>query len=338
MKVYAIENEFGLENLNQSTRPMPEVGPGQVLIAMKAVAVNRRDLIVLDGRYKRRLELPLIPFSDGAGEVVEVGEGVTRVQVGERVMPIFAQDWIAGEPADEKMRRMLGGPLDGVLAEYVVVDQQGVVTIPEHLSYVEAATLPCAGVTAWNALAEHGEVTAGDVVVTQGTGGVSIFALQLAQHLGAEVIATSSSDAKLDRVRQLGAAHVINYRDEPQWSDVVREITGGRGADHIIDVGGPGTLAQSIAAVRTGGHITLIGTLGDAAEPVNLHPVHLRNIRLQGIVVGSREMFEHFTRALEATKLRPVVDRTFGFVEAKQALEYVRAGGHLGKVVIDLEG
>jgi NADPH:quinone reductase-like Zn-dependent oxidoreductase len=336
MKAYQIQDDFGLDNFRQTERPDPTPGPGQVLIRMKAASPNFRDLMMIEGQYNPRQPLPLIPFSDGAGEVAEVGEGVERVEVGERVMPIFAQDWIGGEPSRDKFKSTLGGPLDGTISEYVLVDQAGVVPIPEHLSFEEAATLPCAALTAWNALVEQGGVKAGDVVVCQGTGGVSMFAMQFAKLLGAEVIMTSSSDEKLERVKGMGASHGINYRDEPEWGKVVRELTGGRGADHIIEVGGAGTLQQSLAAVRYGGHVSVIGVLSGVSQEINVVPILMHNVRVQGIFVGSREMLENMVQAMEVNEVRPVVDRVFEFEEAREALEYVKAGRHFGKVVVQV--
>ena len=336
MKAYEIRDDFGLDNFVQCERPDPKPGPGQVLVEMKAVSPNFRDVMMIEGQYNPKQPLPLIPLSDGAGEVVEVGEGVERVEVGQRVMPIFAQGWIAGRPSREKFKTSLGGPLDGTIAEYMVVDQDAVVGVPEHLSFEEASTLPCAALTAWNALAEHGDVCAGDVVVCQGTGGVSMFGLQFGRLLGAEVIQTSSSDEKLEKVVQMGAAHTINYRAQEKWGRVVRQMTDGRGADHIIEVGGAGTLEQSLAAARYGGHISVIGVLSGAAQKLSVVPILMHNIRLQGIFVGSREMFENMVRAIEANQMHPQVDQVFDFDQAREALEYMKAGKHFGKVVIAL--
>ncbi len=334
MKAYQVQEAFGLDNFNRVELPDPAPGHGQVKVAIKAASPNFRDLMMIEGTYNPRQPLPLIPFSDGAGEVVELGEGVERVGLGDRVMPIFAQDWIAGRPSRERFKSTLGGPLDGAMAEYVVADADAVVRIPEHLSFEEASTLPCAGLTAWNALAEHGDVKAGDVVVCQGTGGVSMFGLQFARMLGAEVIVTSSSDDKLARAAELGAAHGINYKTEPKWGKAVRKLTDGRGADHIIEVGGAGTLQQSMSAVRYGGQISVIGVLSGAVEDLSIIPILMHNIRVQGIFVGSREMHDNMVRAIEANRMRPLVDRVFEFDQAKQALEYMKAGKHFGKVVV----
>lgn len=334
MKVYETRDEFGLDNFVQTTRPDPEPGAGQVLIEMKAASPNFRDLLMIEGQYNPRQPLPLIPFSDGAGEVVEVGSGVEDVAVGDRVMPIFAQQWFAGEASHSKFKSTLGGPRDGVMAELMVVDQQSIVKVPRHLSFEEAATLPCAALTAWNALVEHGRIKAGEVLVCQGTGGVSSFALQFGQMLGCEVIMTSSSDKKLERALELGARHTINYRTNEDWAARVRELTAGRGADHIIEVGGANTLQQSLDAVAYGGNISVIGVLSGVAQKLNILPILMRNLRLQGIFVGSREMFERMARAIDANQMRPPVDRVFEFDQARQALEFLKAGEHFGKVVV----
>jgi NADPH:quinone reductase-like Zn-dependent oxidoreductase len=323
---------FGRENLRLVERPEPSPGPGQVLLAMRAAALNYRDLLTVQGTYNPKQKLPLIPCSDGVGEVVAIGDGVSRVAVGDRVCPIFAQRWIAGEPTRERLRSTLGGPLDGTLAERMVVSEEGVVRVPEHLSDEEAATLPCAAVTAWNALVTEGGVTAGDTVLVQGTGGVSLFALQLARLLGARVIVTSSDDGKLARARELGAEAGINYRAVPAWGDRARELTGGVGVDHVVEVGGAGTLAQSLRAVRMGGRISLIGNLAGSSTEVALPLIFMQRVRVQGLLVGDRESFEAMNRAIAAHRLRPVVDRTFPLAEAGAAFDHLAAGRHFGKV------
>jgi NADPH:quinone reductase-like Zn-dependent oxidoreductase len=303
-----------------------------VLVRIKAASLNYRDLLVAKGLYSRNLPLPLIPLSDASGEVAEVGPGVSRVRPGDRVAGIFMQAWIDGEPTEAKAKSALGGAIGGVLAEAVVFDQEGVVPIPEHLSYEEAATLPCAAVTAWHALIVSGRVRAGETVLVQGTGGVSIFALQFARLSGARVIATSSHDEKLERARQLGASDGINYKTTPDWDARARELTGGAGVDHVIEVGGAGTLPKSLKAVRMGGHIPLIGIL--TGGEFNPTPLLMKSVRLQGIFVGSRAMFEAMNRAIALHRLRPVVDRIFPFDEAPEALRHLERGAHFGKVVI----
>lgn len=334
MKAWEIRGGFGLSNLTFAERPDPRPGPGQVLIRVRAVSLNYRDLLTVQGTYNPKQKLPLIPCSDGAGEVVAVGEGVTRVQPGDRVCGIFAQRWIAGEPNREKLRSTLGGPFDGMLAELVVLHEEGVVLVPPHLTDEEAATLPCAGVTAWSALVTQGRLTAGDTVLLQGTGGVSILALQLAKLLGLRVLITSSSDEKLERARQLGASGLINYQKTPEWSGAVRELTGGNGVDLVLEVGGAGTLEQSLRSVRMGGTVCLIGNLTGLVAQLSLALIFMQQVRVQGILVGHREAFEAMNRAIATHEMRPVVDRTLAFEEAPAAFELMAGGGHFGKVCI----
>ena len=334
MKVIEIQERFGPENLALADRPIPEPGPGQVLLRMGVASLNYRDWLTVTGRYNPKQPLPLIPCSDGVGEVVDLGPGVTRFGTGDRAIPIFAQRWISGEPTREKLRATLGGPVDGTLAEYIALGESCMVPAPEHLSDEEAATLPCAGVTAWSALVTHGGVKAGDTVLIQGTGGVAVFALQFARLVGARVIATSSSDAKLGRARELGAWETLNYRKTPQWGRQVRELTGGRGVDLVVEVGGAGTLAQSLEAVRFGGRISQIGMLAGATAEINVVPLLMKQVRVQGVLVGPREGFEAMNRAIEATALRPVIDRVFPLEETRAALEHLAEGRHFGKICI----
>ncbi len=333
MKVFEIKNGFGLDNVQPAERPGPKPGPGQVLLRMRAWSLNYRDLMVAKGVYNPRLKLPLIPLSDGVGEVVEVGSGVSRVKAGDRVAGAFMPGWVEGPLTDAKAKTALGGGSDGLLAEYAVLPAEGVVHVPAHLSDEEAATLPCAAVTAWHALVSSGGIKAGDSVLIQGTGGVSLFALQFARLSGARVIATSSSDAKLARVIDMGASDGINYKTNPDWEKKVVELTAGAGVDHIVEVGGAGTLPRSLKAVRLGGTISLIGVLSGGGE-VNPIPILMKNIRVQGIFVGSREMFEAMNRAIALHKLKPVVDRVFAFAEAREALRYMESAAHFGKIVI----
>ncbi|GMU92413.1 MAG: NADPH:quinone oxidoreductase [Candidatus Hydrogenedentota bacterium] len=336
MKTIEIQGSFGFDNLAVVERLEPEPGPGQVLVQVKAVSLNYRDLLTVQGFYNPRQPLPLVPLSDGVGEVVAVGEGVTRVQVGDRVAGCFAQGWVAGPPSREKLlNTTLGGPLDGMLTEQIALSQEGVVRVPKHLGDEEAATLPCAALTAWSALVRHTpSVKPGDTVLVLGTGGVSMFALQFARLLGAEVIVTSSSDEKLERAKGLGAAHGINYSVNPQWSKVVRELTGGEGVDHIIEVGGTGTLTQSMRAVKMGGRISLIGVLSGPEAPLNLTPILMQDVRLQGVIVGHRESFDEMNRAIALHRLRPVVDKVFEFEDHRQAFDYMASGKHFGKICI----
>src|SRR5690606_11683980 len=268
-----------------------------------------------------RQRLPLIPLSDGVGEVIAVGEGCHRVKVGDRVSPHFFPTWVAGEPSRARMRPALGGPLDGALTEQWCLDEEALVPVPEHLTDEEASTLPCAAVTAWNALTVRGSLGPADTVLLQGTGGVSLFALQLAKALGARVILTSSSDEKLKRARELGADHTLNYRTHPEWGREAMAIAGGDGVDLVVEVGGAGTLAQSLTAVRPGGQVSLIGVLSGSGGDINLIPILMQNVRLQGITVGDRDSFEAMNRAITQHRIRPVIERVFPFEQHVEAFE-----------------
>lgn len=334
MKVLEIQGAFGLENLVLAKRPQPEPGVGEVLLRMHAASLNYRDLLMVQGIYNPRQKLPLIPCSDGVGEVVAVGDGVTRCRVGDRVATLFCQGWISGGPVWELLRSTLGGPLDGTLAEYRVFSAEDVVPVPEHLSETEAATLTCAGVTAWNAIGRGGLVREGSSVLILGTGGVALFALQFARLLGARVIVTSSSEEKLERARAMGAAAGINYREVPEWAGEVKESTGGQGVDLVVEVGGAETLPQSVRALRPGGQISLIGNLAGSVADLNLVPVFMRGLRIQGILVGNRQDFESMNRAIAEAKMRPVVDQVLPWTDARQALEHLGAGRHFGKICL----
>ncbi len=336
MKRFVIDGTFTIDALRQEDTDIPRPGCGQVLVRIRAASLNYRDLLMVTGNYTRKLKFPLVPLSDAAGEVVETGEGVTRWKSGDRVVPIFFQNWVAGRITAEVPASALGGAIDGVLCEYAVFDEQGLVPLPQHLSFEEGATLPCAGVTAWNCL-YSGHLTCGDTVLVMGSGGVSVFTLQLAKAAGARVIATSSSDVKAARLLELGASDVVNYRSEPAWDKRVQELTGGRGVDIVVEVGGAGTLAQSIKAVRMGGHISLIGVLAGQSGEVNPLPAVMKGVRIHGIYVGSREMMEAMNRVISLHGIRPVVDRTFAFGEAQQAFRHLESGAHFGKVVITIE-
>ncbi len=334
MKAYEQQNAFGIDSLTLADRPEPRPGPGQVLLKMRAWSLNYRDLLVIKGQYNPKIRLPFVPLSDGVGEVAEVGAGVTRVKPGERVAGTFMQDWLAGEPSEAAATSSLGGGGPGMLAEYVVLQEHGVVAVPGHLSDPEAATLPCAAVTAWHALITEGQLKPGDTVLTQGTGGVSLFALQFARLAGARVLITSSSDAKLERARKLGASDGINYKTTPDWEKGVRQLTGNVGVDHVVELGGAGTLGKSFQAARIGGRISLIGILTGGGGEVNPIAVLMKNLRVQGIYVGSRAMFEAMNRAIALHQLRPVVDRVFPFGEVRAALKHMESGAHFGKVCI----
>lgn len=334
MKLYELQHKSGFDSVTAAERPDPQPGPGEVAVAVKACSLNFRDLLVARGAYGAPPPLGRIPLSDGAGEVVAVGAGVTRVKNGDRVAGIFMQGWLGGGITAEAAGTALGGAIDGMLAQRVVLSEQGVVKIPAHLTYEQAATLPCAAVTAWNALVREARVKAGDVVVLQGTGGVSLFALQFAKLHGARCIITSSSDEKLALARELGADDAINYKTHPDWDKAVVELTGGRGADVVVEVGGAGTLEKSLACTRFGGIVTLIGVLTGTAGPIPTAAILRRHMRVQGIYVGSREMFEEMNRAIETHAVVPRIDRVFDFADARVAYDHLASGAHSGKVVI----
>jgi NADPH:quinone reductase-like Zn-dependent oxidoreductase len=336
MRAYQIQGSFGHDNLVCVDLPDPNPGPGEVLVRIRAVSLNYRDHLMIRGTYNPRQPLPLVPCSDAAGEVVAVGSGVSRVKQGDRVMPIFAQDWIAGRPTRERMRSTLGGPRQGVLRELSMFPEHALVHVPAHLSFEQAATLPCAALTAYNALFKFEPLSAGQRVLVLGTGGVSIFALQFAKAAGAEVFLTSGSEEKLQRAAACGADHVINYKQMPDWGGEVRRASNGEGVDIVVEVGGAGSLANSIRATGAGGLIALIGVLAGDANPPNLTPVFMNGLRVQGLLVGSRDDFEAMNRMLAARQLVPVIDRVFEFGEAKTALAHLSAQGHVGKVVIRL--
>lgn len=332
MRAYEL-TAFSIDQLQLADRPAPSPGPGQALVDMRAWSLNYRDLLLVRGLYNPKLKFPFTPLSDGVGQVVAVGPGVTRVKPGDRVAGAFMPAWIEGPVDEAKARSALGGGAPGVAAEQVVLDASGLVHVPAHLSDEEAATLPCAAVTAWSAIVTSGAMSPGQTVLVQGTGGVSLFALQFARLCGARVIATSSSDDKLAKVRQMGAAEVINYRTTPEWGDRVRELTGGAGVDHVVEVGGAGTLAQSLRAVRMGGRISLIGVLSGFGE-MNPVPILMKAVTMQGIYVGSRTMFEAMNAAIAAHALRPVVSQTFAFDQLPAALAAMERGSHFGKIVL----
>jgi NADPH:quinone reductase-like Zn-dependent oxidoreductase len=327
MKAYEIQ-QFGIENLAPVERDEPAVKESDVLVKFHAASLNYRDLMMVEGSYNPKLKTPLVPFSDGAGEVVAVGEAVTKWKVGDRVMPIFMQGWIDGEVSFEKARTALGGNLDGVLREFGAFDESGLVRIPDHFSYEEAATLPCAAVTAYHALFESGRLHPSDTVLLQGTGGVSIFALQLASVYGARTIITSSSNEKLQRAKDLGATDLINYKEREDWDKAVLELTEKRGVDHVVEVGGAGTLEKSLTAVKMGGHIAVIGVF-------SMIPIFMKSVKMQGLFVGSRQMFEQMNQMLcQHNHLKPIIDKTFEFGDVREAMNYMKTGAHFGKIVV----
>jgi NADPH:quinone reductase-like Zn-dependent oxidoreductase len=334
MKAWRFNKAFGLENLETAELPEPAPGPGEAVVRVRACSLNYRDLVVSRGAYGKAVKTPLVPLSDGAGEVVAVGEGVSRVKVGDRVAAIFMQGWIDGPPDDAGAATALGGAINGMLAEQVCLKAEGLVHIPGHLNFEEAASLPCAAVTAWHSLFDSGELRPGQTVLVLGSGGVSVFALQFAKQAGARVIATTSGrDGKEERLRSLGADAVINYRTNPDWDRAARDFTGGTGVDHILEVGGAGTLPLSLKSIRRGGHIAMIGVLADGGE-IDPRFIFIKQARIQGIYVGSRRMFEEMNRAISASEMRPVIDRVFDFADARAAYEHLESGAHFGKVCI----
>lgn len=329
MKVYLVtKGSTGIDGLRRAERDRPEPASNQVLVRMRAASLNFRDLAIVRGKYIGGPVLnDTIPLSDGSGEVAAVGPGVKNFAAGDRVVASFTQ----GDPP-----AALGSPLDGVLAEYALFDPKGLLRVPDHLSYEEAATLPCAGVTAWNALFYGRPLRPGDTVVTLGTGGVSIFTLQLAKLSGARVIVTSSSDSKLARAQELGADHGINYKREPDWEKRVLELTGGRGADKVVDLAGVGTLPHSYQAVGPAGEVLVIGVLSRPEGDLSPYPLMMKGATLRGIFVGGREHFEGLMKAVAVNRLKPVIDTTFDFDSAPSAYECLKSAQHLGKIVITI--
>ncbi|MBB5499362.1 NAD(P)-dependent alcohol dehydrogenase [Paraburkholderia sp. MM5384-R2] len=335
MKIWEINEKFGIENLKLNDAEEPRPGPGQVKLRMLAASLNYRDLVIVQGEYGKVIKPPVVPVSDGMGEVVEVGEGVTKFKVGDRLCPIFFPDWLEGEATGGTLRqdRALGSSRNGMLCEFAVVAQERAVQVPDYLSDVEAATLPCAGVTAWNALMHGRPIMPKETVLIQGTGGVSVIALQLAKAMGANAIVISSSDEKLERAKKLGADATVNYRQFEDWHKEVVKICAG-GVDRVIEVGGAETLPKSLKAVRAGGTISLVGILSGGKAAIELALVVMRFIRLDGITVGSRSDFESMLRTMNHVKLRPEVGLTVPFREVPAAFEKVREGGTFGKICV----
>src|ERR1700712_4464451 len=332
MRVYRLPQASGIDSLTMADVDVPAPGRGQALVRMHAASLNYRDLMIVNGRAARGAPpANLVPLSDGAGEVESIGPEVTRVKPGDRVAACFMQSWIGGPIGSDDAASSLGGAIDGVLSEYRLFDQTGLVHLPEHLSFEQGATLPCAGVTAWNALFGGQKLYPGDSVLVLGTGGVSVFALQLAVAAGLTVVATSSSDEKLARMQRLGATHLVNYRQHPEWQDQVVGATGG-GVARVVEVGGPGTLARSIMATRQGGEIGMIGALTTGGE-INPVTAMRKGLVLRGIYVGSRQMFEAVNRAIAVHRIEPVIDRVFPFEQAADAYRHQTSQTHLGKVV-----
>ena len=335
MRAYQLpKGGAGIEGLAKVDRPQPKPGHRQVLVKVAACSLNYRDLGIVRGTYRMPVRDNIVPLSDGAGEVVEVGSGVSRVKVGDKVAGNFFARWPGGEPPPDVQSTALGGAIDGMLAEYVVLEEEGTVKIPAHLSLEEGATLPCAAVTVWHAMMEHAKLIAGQTVLLQGTGGVSVFGLQFAHAMGMQSIITSSSDDKLAKAKKLGATHTINYKTTPEWDKAAMEATGGRGVDQVVEVGGAGTFAKSFGAIRLGGKISMIGNLSGPATEFNPGLVMAKRANLQGISVGSTQMFEAMNRMITANRIKPVIDKVVGFDEVQAAYKHMAAGAHFGKIVV----
>jgi NADPH:quinone reductase-like Zn-dependent oxidoreductase len=334
MRAIAIHEAFGIDNLRLEDRALPEAGPGEVRIRLDSVSLNYRDLLMVQGHYNPRQPLPLIPCSDGVGRIDALGPGTEGLAVGDRVIGCFAQTWQDGPLTPSAQASTLGGPLDGMLTEYRCLPATGVIRVPEYLTNPEAATLPCAALTAWSALVTNGSLQAGERVLLLGTGGVSIFALQLAKSLGAEVVITSSDDGKLERARSLGADHCINYRQQPDWHKEVLKRTGG--VDHVVEVGGAGTFDRSVKSLKPGGQMHLIGVLAGANPPVNLTRVLMNHLSVQGIFVGHRQSLAALLDHLKTHQIQPLVDRCFAFEESAKAFTTFAKATHFGKVCIDV--
>ncbi|WP_207431831.1 zinc-dependent alcohol dehydrogenase family protein [Sabulibacter ruber] len=339
MKAYKIHAPKGWDNLKLVESEEPAVTGNQVKINIKAVSLNYRDTAVTLGYFAYPGEkLPMIPFSDGAGIITEVGPDVRNLKVGDRVSPNFFPDWYGGAFSAQKVARSLGGSTDGVLAEYVVFSEDSVAKIPDSFTYEEAASVPCAGVTAWHSLVTKGGIKPGQTVLVQGTGGVSIFGLQIAKLYGAKVIVTSSCNEKLEQAKALGADYLINYKETPEWGAKAKELTNGEGVDFILEVGGPDTLNQSIIALKPGGSIYIIGAVGGGApgqtKDIFISPFDMVN--LQAIYVGSTEMMEELFKAFDANQVKPAIGQTFTFDKVVDALEFMKSGSHFGKIVVTL--
>jgi NADPH:quinone reductase-like Zn-dependent oxidoreductase len=336
MKLFEIRDRFGLDQLQAGERPQPEPAPGEALVRIRAASLNYRDLLVVEGKYNPRMKLPRVPASDGAGEIVAVGSGVSDWKAGDRVVLPFFPAWREGPLTRVKAASALGGEVDGVLREFVTIPADCLLPIPGHLDFIQAAALPCAAVTAWHGLFVAGALQPGQTVLLQGTGGVSIFGLQLAKVAGARVILISSSDAKLERARALGADETINYKTEPDWEKKVLALTGGEGVDLTLEVGGAGTLSRTLRATRYGGRISQIGVLSGIAGDVQIGPILHKTLQINGIYVGSHAMFADLNRVLAQHRIEPVIDRVFDFAETPSAFRYFQEGRHFGKVCVTL--
>lgn len=326
---------FGIDSLEFADRPTPQPGPGEILVKIHAVSLNYRDLMMVKGTYNPKLKLPRIPCSDGAGEVAAIGDGVKNWKPGDRVCGTFFQNWFDGPPAPAKVKGALGGDIDGMLADYVLLKENGLVAIPEYLSFEEAATLPCAALTAWRAIAVA-RLQHGSTLLIQGTGGVSVFALQFAKLKGMRVLGISSSEAKLQRASSLGLDKGLDYGETSEWDHWVMEQTNGEGVDLVVEVGGVGTLPRSLRAVKMGGVITQIGVLSGPAEPIQIPLILHKQIHIQGIYVGSRTHFEKMNKDLASSKLRPVFEKR-PWTEAREAFREMESAAHFGKLVLKVQ-
>lgn len=344
MKVMLVDKDWGTENLKPVERPDPKPGPGEALLRMEAVSINPRDLIMVKGGYGRvGGGLPLVPLCDGSGTIVGFGPGGEEkaqslgMKEGDLVCPAYSRTWMTGLYSKESSKGAHGGPLDGTAQEYFTIPVEALVKAPSHMTPEEAATLPCAAVTAWNAVVDQGAIGNGGSILLQGTGGVSLFALQIAKMKGATTYLISSSDEKLARASALGADHCINYRTTPDWHKTILQMTDGRGVDQVVDIGGAETLNKATACTRHSGTISLIGVLGGNTVELGLGRVVTRNLRLQGVTVGSRESFAAMAQAFEEASLKPVLDdQRFEFEDLPAALESLPSGRHFGKRVCRL--
>ncbi|MFQ5634055.1 MAG: NAD(P)-dependent alcohol dehydrogenase [Gammaproteobacteria bacterium] len=335
MQAYQL-TEFGIDRLRRVTMDDPAPEAGQVLVKLKAASVNYRDFMICAGRFAPPEDLPIVPLSDGAGEIIAIGDQVTSLAVGDRVSPLFFPHWQSGDALGDERAVSTGLEADGCLREFGVFDERGVVQFGAHLTHEQAACFPCAGLTAWSALVTVSDIQPGDTVLVLGTGGVSIFALQFAKALGARVIVTSSSDEKLVRARALGADDTINYRDTPEWGSVAKELTGGRGVDVVVEIGGTNTLGQSLAAVRRGGHIPIIGALAGAQMNIVVYDLIMTNAHVHGISVGNRSAYEDMMHCVEEHHIVPVIDRNYHFAEAADAIRDIDEAGHFGKLTVTI--
>lgn len=335
MKVAVVE-PLGLDNLSIVQRPEPRPSAGEVLVRLRAASLNYRDLLTIEGGYGTQQKRgDLIPLSDGAGEVVEVGASVTRWRVGDRVVGCFFARWEGGPPDEQRLAATLGGSVDGTACEYRVFGENAILPIPAHLDFVQAATLPCAALTAWVAVIEQQAIGPSNTVLTQGTGGVALFAVQFAAAAGAGVIATSSTAERLERLRTLGARHLINYKDDATWGQTAYALAG-EGVDLVVDTGGAQTLSQSFRAVRVGGAVSIIGVVTGAKHALHIPILIAKYIRLHPVIVGNRDQFAAMLRAIERHELRPVIDRVFPLADLRAALDYLKSGRHVGKICIEI--